>query len=77
MAHSGTQTPYDIPPAFFRSEDPPLPPPGDPHRREWPGHENDRHPDPRWMKIALPAGLIFAGIILFVLKMVVVLAWLS
>lgn len=77
MAHSGTQTPCDIPPAFFRGEDPPLPPPGDPHRREWPGHDNDRQPTSQWMKIALPAGLIFVGIVLLVLKMVVMLALLS
>jgi hypothetical protein len=73
MAHSGTETPYDIPPAFFRCDDPPLPPPGDPHRREWPGHGNDREPSPQWMRIALPAGIIFVGIILLLLKMVLLL----
>lgn len=70
MAHSDTQTPCDIPPAFFRSDDPPLPPPGDPHRREWPGHGNDPEPAPQWMKLALPAALIFGGLLLFLLKMV-------
>ncbi len=33
---------FDIPPAFYRDEDPPDPPAGDPHWREFPFFENAR-----------------------------------
>ncbi|HZS85950.1 MAG TPA: hypothetical protein VFE42_00480 [Chloroflexota bacterium] len=59
------KTTIEIPPAFYRDADPPLPPPSDPHRREWDGwqdwEDDDREPVPRWMCYGLPAMLIIAA----------------
>ena len=68
MAQTQMEAPFDIPPAFYRDDDPPLPPPGDPHRREWPGH-GGHEPTSPWLLYILPAGLIAGGMLLFGVKL--------
>lgn len=58
-----------IPPAFYR--DAGVPPPGDPHWREWPNGPN-REPVPRFLLIGLPIVLGVFGV-LHILVILVVL----
>jgi hypothetical protein len=69
----------EIPPAYYRDADPPLPPPYDPHRREWEDWQDgdggdDREPVPQWMCYGLPAGLIIAAALHSVMIYVVLTA---
>lgn len=48
-----------IPAAFYRDDEPPLPPPDDPHRREWPLYPQRgwREPINEWVVYAVLGGL--------------------
>lgn len=74
FAPDGTEpgdTGTEIPPAFYRDAD--VPPPGDPHWREWPNGPN-REPVPRFLLIGLPIclgvfGALHIVVILLVLRL--------
>lgn len=52
----------DVPPAFYSDEPPLLPPPGDPHWREWP-EGSAYEPAPRWIPYAIIGFLIMVSLI--------------
>ena len=54
----------EIPPAFYRDDDPPLPPADDPHWREW-WHDEGEGEEvlSRWLLYGLPASLLVIGVL--------------
>lgn len=61
MSVSSRETRQPIPAAFFRDEEPPLPPPGDPHRREWYRRDRGRAQAQTWTLYLVPIVLVLCG----------------
>jgi hypothetical protein len=66
------QSSLRVPAAFYADDSPPLPPPGDPHQREW---EQPPRPAngslPRWLRPAVATGIVVYWAVLFVLLFIV------
>jgi hypothetical protein len=60
-----------VPLAYYRDEPPPLPPPGDPHWREWP-EGTATEPLPRWIVGAI-IGAIAAVLVIHILFILILL----
>ena len=61
MSVSSRETRQPIPAAFFRDDEPPLPPPGDPHRREWYRHDRRHESAQIWVFYLVPIVLLLCG----------------
>ena len=61
-----------VPAAFYADDSPPIPPPDDPHRREWDQPQRSAHGFlPRWRWLAVATGIVMYWGVLFVLVFLV------